>query len=234
MYATFLNTIHLEKKSFEILKQQTDNSKSILVLTPIFGIIAFIILYIIATLLYPVGSQINKNSAGFSWTNNYWCNLLYDNAINGQHNPAKPVAMTGMFILCMSLSFFWFLFPRHINVSKKLKYAIPIFGTLSMVIAFSLFTDFNHDFIINLASIFGLVAIVGAFAGLYKTKRFGLFAFGLLNILLVGLNNYVYYTKGLIVYLPVVQKITFAAFLFWVCCINLNLYRKQGKTATSK
>lgn len=69
-------------------------------LAPILGVIIFVILYIIATLLYPGGSQIEKNAIGFSWVNNYWCNLLNESATNGQPNSAKPVAMAGMFILC--------------------------------------------------------------------------------------------------------------------------------------
>ena len=208
----------------------TDKTKNILVLTPIFGIIIFIFLYIVATLLYPGGSQIDKNSIGFSWSNNYWCNLLNDISINGKPNPAKPVAMTGMFVLCLTLAFFWVLFPRHIDFNRKLKLAIPISGILAMTIAFFLFTNINHDIVINLAAIFGAVATVGTFIGLYKNQWFGLFAFGLLNILLVGLNNYVYYTKGLIIYLPVIQKISFATFLIWVCCINIKLYRRERKT----
>lgn len=208
------------------MKQQNDKTKNILVLTPIFGTIIFVVLYFVATLLYPGGSQVDKNSIGFSWANNYWCNLLNENAINGQNNPAKPIAMAGMFVLCLTLSFFWFLFPKSIILDRKLKLAIQISGTLAMTIAFFLFTNINHDLVTNLASIFGLIATIGTFIGLYKSRWFGLFTFGLLNILLVGLNNYVYYTKGLIVYLPVIQKISFATFLIWICCINLKLYRK--------
>lgn len=196
---------------------------------PIFGTLIFVVLYVVATLLYPGGSQADKNSVGFSWANNYWCNLLNENAINGQGNPAKPVAMTGMFVLCLTLAFFWFLFPKHINLDQKLKLIIQISGTLAMTISFFLFTNINHDLVTNLASIFGLVATTVTFIGLYKTKWFGLLAFGLLNILLVGLNNYVYYTKGLIAYLPVIQKISFASFLIWVCCVDINLYREQKK-----
>lgn len=203
-----------------------EKQKSIWVLTPIFGTIIFVVLYIVATLFYPGGSQIDENSIGFSWTNNYWCNLLNDSAINGQHNPAKPIAMIGMFVLCLTLVFYWFLFPRHINMGKVAKLAIQISGTLSMIFAFFLFTSINHDLLTNLASIFGLIAIVGTFIGLYKTKWYALFAFGLLNILLVGLNNYVYYNKELISYLPVIQKISFATFLVWICSIDINLYRK--------
>ena len=206
------------------MTQQADKTKSILVLIPIFGTLLFVVLYFIATLLYPGGSQVDKNSVGFSWVNNYWCNLLNEDAMNGQHNSAKPVAMTGLFILCLTLSFFWFLFPRHIKTGKSAKIIIQFSGTLAMVVAFFLFTDINHDLITDIASIFGLIATIGTFIGLYKTKWFGLFAFGLLNILLVGLNNYVYFTKGLIIYLPVIQKISFATFLIWICCIDINLY----------
>ena len=94
-----MDRTHPKNLSLKKLTQQTDKTKSIWVLTPIFGTIVFVVLYIVATLLYPGGSQVDKNSIGFSWTNNYWCNLLNDNAINGQHNPAKPIAMTGMFVL---------------------------------------------------------------------------------------------------------------------------------------
>lgn len=213
------------------LTNQTDKAKSILTLIPIFGTLLFVVLYVVATLLYPGGSQVDKNAVGFSWANNYWCNLINENAINGQHNPAKPVAITGMFILCLTLTFFWFLFPRHININSRLKLVIQTTGTLAMTIAFFLFTNINHDLITNLASILGLIATVGVFVGLYKAKWLRLFTFGLLNILLVVVNNYVYYTKGLIIYLPVIQKISFAAFLIWICCIDINLFRTAEKNS---
>lgn len=211
------------------MTKQTNKRKAILILTPIFGAILFVALYIIAAFLYPGGSQADKNAAGFSLVNNYWCNLLGENAINGQPNSAKPVAMTGMFVLCITLSLFWILFSKHANISKKLKLIIPVAGLLSMSTAFLLFTGLDHDSITNLASAFGLVATIGTIVGLYQVKWFKLFAFGLLNILLVVLNNYVYYSKEMIVYLPVIQKISFAVFLIWICCICIKAYRREKK-----
>lgn len=150
--------------------------------------------------------------------------MLNETAANGQHNAAKPIAVTGMFVLCLAMTFFWFLFPRHINIGNIGRLTIQISGTLAMAIGFLLFTNINHDLVINLASTFGVIATVGTFVGLYKSKWIGLFTFGLLNLVLVGLNNYVYYTKGLIIYLPVIQKVSFASFLIWIFCINLKLY----------
>lgn len=207
--------------------KMTDKAKSIWVLTPILGTIIFIVLYCIATLLYPGGSQIDKNSVGFSWTDNYWCNLLNENAINGQPNPAKPIAMTGMFVLCLTLVFFWFLFTKYINLPKKLKLIIQISGTVAMAIASFLFTKINHDLVTNLASTFGIIATVGTFIGLYKARWFSLLMLGFLNIILVALNNYVYYTRELIIFLPVIQKISFATFLIWLCCMDIKLYRES-------
>jgi hypothetical protein len=191
------------------------------------GSAVFVMLYILATFYYPGGSQVDKNSIGFSWVNNYWCNLLNDIAINGKTNAAKPIAITGMLTLCLTLAYFWYLFPQRIDIHKYWKCTIQISGGLSMLIAYFLFTNINHDLVTNLASIFGLIATLGTFVGLYQTKWMKLFVFGLFNMLLVVLNNYVYYTEGLIIYLPIIQKISFASFLIWICCIDLQLYLTQ-------
>jgi hypothetical protein len=180
-------------------------------------------LYIVATLFYPGGSQADQNSKGFSWVNNYWCNLLNESAMNGEPNLARPIALTAMFILCLTLSFFWYHFPRYHIPGKFNRLVIQLSGILSMMIAMFLFTGL-HDSIINIAGASGLVALVGTFIGLYKSKSFILFWFGLFNLAIIVLNNYVYYTKGLIIYLPVIQKISFLSFLVWVCCIDLKLY----------
>jgi hypothetical protein len=209
------------------LRKLTYLANNLYVLIPLLGSVVFVLLYFVATLYYPGGSQVDQNAIGFSWINNYWCNLLNDTAINGKSNPAKPIAITGMLVLCITLAYFWWLFPRHLQLSIKWKYTIQISGALSMFIAFFLFTNFNHDAVTNLASIFGLIATAGTFIGLYQTKWYKLFRFGIFNILLVFLNNYVYYSKGLIIYLPIIQKISFVSFLIWVCCIDVTLYRLQ-------
>ena len=207
------------------MKKTVKNPRDLFLLIPMFGSVVFVLLYIIATCYYPGGSQVDQNAVGFSWINNYWCNLLNDTAINGQPNPSKPIAITGMLVLCLTLAYFWYLFPQKINLNNNWKWIIQFSGSLAMFIAFFLFTDINHDLVTNLASLFGLIATVGTFVGLYQTKWMKLFVCGLFNILLVLLNNYVYYNKALIIYLPVIQKISFAAFLIWICCIDVQLYR---------
>ena len=216
-------------KSETILTAQIRKSNTIWLLIPIFGSLVFITLYIIAALVYPGGSETDKSSIGFSLANNYWCNLLHDNAINGQPNTAKPIALTGMIILCLALSTFWLFFPRHIITGKTLEVIIQISGTGAMLCSFFLLTNINHDLAVNLASTLGFIATIGTLICIYQTKWYGLLAFGLFNILLVGLNNYLYYTEGMMIYLPVVQKISFLSFLVWICFININIYHKSVK-----
>lgn len=195
-------------------------------LFPAFGAIVFCILYMIAAWRYPGGSQINTQSIGFSWTQNYWCNLLSETAINGQPNNSRPVAMIAMLVLAFTLSFFWYFFPEQVNFTIISRRIIQVAGAAAMLTGLFMTGEF-HDMIINLASLFGLIAIAGTFAGLYKLKWNYLLWFGVLNLLLVGLNNLLYYKEGLRLCLPLVQKITFFSFLLWVSLISVKMYRRS-------
>jgi hypothetical protein len=202
-------------------------SKSIWILTPFIGSLLFIALYIIAALLYPGGSGTDKTAMGYSWTNNYWCNLLSANAINGQTNIARPVAVTAMFILCLSLFTFWILFPALTQLKKYHKLLIQVAGTICMLTSFLLLTGIDHDLAINISSAFGLIAMIGTLIALYQLKWKRLFAIGLFDLLLVALNNYLYHSNEMM-YLPIVQKISFLSFLIWFSLISINLYQRSG------
>jgi len=201
---------------------------------PTFGILLFISFYIVAAYYYPGGSQFDKNAVGFSWKNNYWCNLLNDNAINGMKNTAQPIAITAMVILCIALSLFWWQFPGYTSLGKRYKLATQVCGMLAMATGLLLFSKINHDLVTNLASLFGLLAMTGTFTGLHKNKWTILFYFGLLNVALVAVNNFLYYNKELISYLPLVQKMTFLTFLTWICCIDIKIFNLISSQPTNK
>jgi hypothetical protein len=189
---------------------------------PLLGIPSFVLLYVWASFYYPGGSQADAQSTGFSWVNNYWCNLLNSTAINGQTNPAQPIAMTAMVVLCISLAVFWYLFPM-ISLSKTLSVRITqLTGVAAMGTALLLNSSVDHDLITNLASLLGLMAAVGTLIGLRRLEWNVLFWFGTMNLLLVLLNNLLYYNAELIRYLPLVQKISFAAFLVWLFLISMK------------
>jgi len=201
-------------------------SKNNWILTPFIGSCLFVILYVIATFLYPGGSGADKTAIGYSWTNNYWCNLLSEKAINGQTNSARLVAVVAMFVLCLSLSAFWIQFPALTQLKKYHKLLIQVAGTFCMLASFLLLTSIDHDLAINTSSAFGLVAMTGTLIALYQLRWKWLFVFGLFDLLLVALNNYLYHSDEMM-YLPIVQKFSFLSFLIWFSCISINLYQRS-------
>lgn len=205
------------------------SQKDFFLFLPMFGIIAFLALYILAAILYPGGSQAYPNALSYSWQHNFFCTLLNETAFNGQPNMGQSYAIMSLFFLAISLIQFWWNFPKHWAISKALSICIQYGGLVSMVLACCLFTKINHDLITNLASFFGLIATMGTIIALYQHKKRGLLFFGISNLLLVLLNNWFYYHIDLIVYLPILQKLSFASVLTWIIAINLNCYFENGK-----
>ena len=205
-----------------------------ILLLPILGVLLFSAMYITAAVLYPGGSQADPHSVGFSWKDNYWCNLFNATAINGYPNPARPVAVIAMIVLAASLQFFWMLVALRASTSRSLSRTIIASAIACNVFIFSLATAHLHDLMVNLASLAGLITVVCVMIVLYRLKWNGLFAAGLFNILLVGLNNFVYYSGTLIAWLPVIQKFTFLVFLCWICLINVRIYRETVRRSAGK
>jgi len=59
-------------------------------------VVISVILLVIATLVYPGGSLIDKDSTGFDWSKNFISNLFAANAINGSENPSRIWVLIGM------------------------------------------------------------------------------------------------------------------------------------------
>jgi hypothetical protein len=205
---------------------QSNRSKYSWILATFIGSFLFVILYVIAAFLYPGGSGTDKTAIGYDWTNNYWCNLLSEKAINGQTNTARPIAVIAMFVLCLSLSTFWILFPALTQLKKYHRLLIQVAGTVCMLTSFLLLIRIDHDLAVNTSSLFGLIAMIGTLIALYQLKWKWLVAIGLFDLLLVALNNYLYHSNEMM-YLPIVQKFSFLSFLVWFSVISIKLYYKS-------
>lgn len=194
---------------------------------PLAGSCGFVLLYLTATAFYPGGSQADAHAKGFSWLHNYWCNLLNEKAINGQPNASRPFGYFAMLVLALSLLSFWIISVQGLGFSKTYKTVLIACGVLCLVLLPFLPTAY-HDSVINLSASLGLVVMLFIYTALYKKRWQGLFWFGIFNLFLVAVNNYIYYRTSLF-YLPAVQKFTFLCFLLWVCAVTIKLYRQQGK-----
>lgn len=207
-------------------------SNSILIRTPIVGITLFAGLYIYSSSLYPGGSQANLNTIGFDWVNNYWCNLMNENAMNEEVNPARPFAILAMIILCFSLAVFFIHFAKTFSKNKIWKKTIQVSGILSMVFAALIFTQYR-DAMTIVSSVFGLFVVIGIVRELYLSEMVLFKLSGVICLLLLALNNYIYYTTHALSILPLLQKITFAIVLLWIVGLNYKIILTKKKELKS-
>lgn len=193
---------------------------------PTIGIGIFVASYVYSSTLYPGGSQADPNTVGFDWLNNYWCNLTNERAMNGQLNPARPFAVFAMMILCGSLLLFFFQFSQKMVTDRFWKIAIQTSGVFAMIFSSLIFTS-HHDLMTILASIFGIVTVIGIIREIYKSQLVLFKWSGIFCMFLLGLNNYIYYSNRMIEYLPLLQKITFVCVLLWITAINYRMSRND-------
>ena len=200
--------------------------KDIATLLPTVGILIFIGLYIYAANLYSGGSQLDSNSLGFDWMNNYWCNLMNENGMNGLENPARPFAILALIILCSSLALFFLQFAKYFMEKGIWKSIIQILGTLSMISSVLIFTKY-HDIMTTISSILGVLVVVGIIRAIYKSNLTVFKISGMVCIILLGINNLIYYSGNYVEYLPLIQKITFGMVLIWIVGLNLKMKNKN-------
>ncbi len=202
------------------------NPKRLLNFLPTIGIIVFIGIYIYASQLYPGGSIADINSNGFDWRNNHWCNLMHDSGLNGIQNRARPIAIAGITILCISMIVFFFQFADYFEKSTTWNIVIKISGGLGMLSATFIFTKY-HDVMTTILSICGTIVIIGMIRALHNNQFSFLKVMGVFCMLIIGLNNFFYYNEDLIQYSPLVQKVAFLLILSWTIGLNFIIYRKN-------
>lgn len=170
------------------------------------GILIFVFVYLAAAQLYP---------SGFIWTKHYWCDIL-----NAQQ--VRFLAITGHFVLCLSLGLFFYRFAQKLGTTPQWKNVIRNSGILSIVAAFFIYTSY-HDFFISFSNVAGIPALLGIGLALRQNQVKHLLNTGYLCVILFVVNNVVYYSEFGINYLPLIQKVTFAITLFWIFTANRYL-----------
>jgi len=199
-------------------------------LWPIFtisGLVAYAVLYVVATYYYPGGSSFNAKEPGFSWTSNYWCELLGRNAKNGKANLARPFGMAGMLMLVMAISTFWYNLPKLIPINKKLDLTLQASGVVSMMSSLFIFS-YWHDFFVYIGVTFGTIAFILSMYGLYSNQFYRFFLLCIICLILILINNFIYVSTYLIDFLPVIQKITFLIIFLWIGMVSLYYLKIQN------
>ncbi|WP_339628553.1 hypothetical protein [uncultured Maribacter sp.] len=205
-------------------KPVLDTYKLFLLSLPLIGIGSFIFFYFMAAKYYPGGSWILPDKNGFSFWHNYLCDLLDINAINGEPNKGRTYAITALCLLCLGIFFLWSLLPKLFKTKNNIQKIMSASGYLSLLTILFLALG-NHDVIVRIAGVFGVVAFIACCVELNRTNHKKLFLLGLVCIITFLSNYYIYETGIYIKALPVVQKFTFALFISWFIGLDMALYR---------
>ena len=200
---------------------------------PILGMMGFVVLYILAALYYPGGSWIAPGKSGFSFWNNYLCDLLDEVAINGQLNTGSIYARAALGVLCGSLLFLWVCTPFLFRNRSWKTWVMWLSGIFALITTM-LLSSGKHDLTVRIAGFFGVIALLTAFAELRRAGYLALMRFGYLCLFVLLGNYYIYETGSGIQSLPVIQKITFSCFIIWFVWLDLVLYSSLRGQAKDK
>lgn len=121
-----------------------------------------VILIVMATLVYPGGSLLDKNCIGFNWSKNFLSNLFATKALNGSENSGWLWALIGMAFHSVGYGIFF------INMSKKIpsrQWAniLKFTGAINILFIFLIATPL-HDL--------GTISIILTLIGLFTITVF--------------------------------------------------------------
>ena len=181
-----------------------------------------VVLLVIATLVYPGGSLLDKNSIGFDWSKNFISNLFAAKAINGSDNPSRIWAIIGMAFHSVGYGIF------YINTSKKIpvKHATNILkyvGSVNIVFSFLIATPL-HDRMVTISSTLSLIGLFYTTVFILKT-RLQLFKFSCIICLLIFYYTLYLYGFGNWGLLAIMQKVSFICSTILV--LGIEYFTKQ-------
>lgn len=120
-------------------------------------LVTSVILVVIATLAYPGGSLLDKNSIGFHWSKNFLSNLFATKAINGSENTGWIWALIGMAFHSVGYGIFFIHMSKKIS-SRQSAGILKFIGAANILFIFLIATPL-HDL--------GTISIILTLAGLF-------------------------------------------------------------------
>jgi hypothetical protein len=176
-----------------------------------------ILFLVIATLLYPGGSILDKNSVGFNWSKNFFSNLFLAKALNGTENPSRFWALIGMVFNSIGYGLFFIHTAQKIP-HKHTERVLKSVGIANMLFTFLIATPL-HDIMVTVSSTLTMLGLFYITVFIIRTKLHWLKFFCIVSLLIFYLTLYLYGAGdwGL---LAVMQKVTFLCFMLLVLAIE--------------
>lgn len=177
------------------------------------GVTVSVALLIIASFVYPGGSDFDKNATGFDWTKNYISNLFDAKAVNGSDNPSWIWADAAMVFLSISIALFFIRFSKKIP-EKRAAGIVKYLGACCMLFILLTVTPL-HGLMVIIASTLFLINLFYITVFVFRSKLY-LFKFFCIVCLLIFYCTLFLYGSADRTWLPLMQKITFTSSLLLV------------------
>lgn len=185
--------------------------------TVLLCVVISVLLLFIATLLYPGGTVLNKDSVGFDWSKNFFSNLFLANALNGIENPSRIWALLAMVFNSIGYGLFFIHTSRKIP-HKHTALVLTSIGIANMLFTFLIATPL-HDTMVTVSSTLTMIGLFYITIFILKTKIHWLKLFSISSLLLFYFTLYLY-GAGNWGLLAVMQKVTFLCFMLLVLAIE--------------
>lgn len=185
-------------------------------------IVISVILLVIATLTYPGGSLLDKNSTGFVWSRNFISNLFAVKAINGSDNTSRIWAIIGMAFHSVGYGIFF------INTSRKMPVrhaanVLKYIGAANIVFNFLIATPL-HDIMVTISSTLSLLGLFYITVFILKT-RLHLFKFACIICMLTFYYTLYLYGSGDWGLLAIMQKVSLISSMALI--LSIEYFIKQ-------
>lgn len=125
-------------------------------------VVISVIFIVIASLVYPGGSLVDKNAVGFDWSKNFLSNLFAPKALNGLENHGRIWALIGMAFLAVGYGIFFINMSKKI-ASKQWATILKCIGVANIILIFLIATPL-HDL--------GVISIILTLIGLFVITVF--------------------------------------------------------------
>jgi len=197
---------------------------------PSIGVIAFVILFVIASTLYSGGTLFNIDYQGYDWFHNYWCDLMAASSLNGAENGSRTIAIIAWVILCICILQLLIRTFTTMIAEGWIRNVLYTSSFLAMFIGLFAFTK-HHDIIVAVCFPFGAIAAFGLSYGLlHSDLRFYKAAIWVC-IVMLSASFFMYFTNIGLYWLGLTQKLTLAFVFIWLIGFNKELIKMESHKA---
>lgn len=197
------------------------------------AIIGFCALMGLAAAAYPGGTVFEPDRAGFSFLDNYWCDLTAHTARNGAANTlGAAAAKAALLILALGVIVLWSLLPSLSERASRWRWATSGAGIVSGValIALSVGPGVWHDHLVAASGVLVVIAVVPTAADLIWRLGAVTAVFTGLAVLVGALNLITWLVAPHAPMLPTIQKLSTGVCLLWAALMARHVWVRPARS----